>query len=162
MRVFPLPPSAKAVAEGFTSTSAAGKSEIAAVKDELDAAEAELTEAKSELTAAEASDNEQKVANAKRDVNRVREEVESLSKSRNPAQARSDRLTESLTDIELAARSAFSKYTRFVASAVAILVKKKANLHSTYPWYVFHRFSTHLRFCSNLGAHSIFNQSSRD
>ena len=93
MRVFPLPPSAKAVAEGFTSTSAAGKSEIAAVKDELDAAEAELTEAKSELTAAEASDNEQKVANAKRDVNRVREEVESLSKSRNPAQARSDRLT---------------------------------------------------------------------
>ena len=128
-----VPPSGEAVAEGFTSTGAASRSEIAAVKHELTAAEAKLAAAKVELTAAEAkltaaeaklelaktNGDQDSIADAKRDVNRVREEVESLSKSRNTAQARVDRLTESLTkiELELAARSAFSKYTKFIASA---------------------------------------------
>ena len=136
----PSPPSGEAVAEGFTSTDAAGRSEIAAVKHELTAAEAKLAAAKVELTAAEAkltaakveltaARNELTTAKGSGDqniikraddyVSIVQEEVATLSKSRNTAQARVDRLTESLTkiELELAARSAFSKYTRFVASA---------------------------------------------
>ena len=128
-----VPPSGEAVAEGFTSTGAASRSEIAAVKHELTAAEAklaaakvELAAAKAKLTAAEAklttakgSGDQNIIKRADDYVSIVQEEVATLSKSRNTAQARVDRLTESLTkiELELAARSAFSKYTKFVASA---------------------------------------------
>ena len=85
---------------------AEAEAKLAAAKTELTAAKSELTAAKVELSMAEKSGDQNSIADAKRDVNRVREEVESLSKSRNTAQARVDRLTESLSLAEVAARPA--------------------------------------------------------
>ena len=121
------PLSDEAVAEGFTLTDAGGRSEIAAVKSELDAAKVELAAAEAKLSAAEAklAAAEAKLAAAKNElttglgrgdqniikraddyVSVVQEEVAVLSKSRNTAQARVDRLTESLSLAEVAARPA--------------------------------------------------------